>query len=79
MKNSTSADMEEFMFMGLRKISGISISSFKQRFGVDIHSVYEDVINKYTMMGFMVECDDKIYLTYEGIEVSNVIMSEFLL
>jgi len=78
-KNSTTADMEEFMFMGLRKISGISKSTFKQRFGMDIHSVYENVINKYTSMGFMIECDDKIYLTYDGIEVSNVIMSEFLL
>lgn len=78
-KNSRSDDVEEFMFMGLRKITGISKSAFAQRFKVDIHNVYEDVINKYTSSGFMIECDDNIYLTYEGIEVSNVIMSEFLL
>ncbi|MBW9155048.1 radical SAM family heme chaperone HemW [Clostridium sp. FP2] len=78
-KNSTKDDMEEFMFMGLRKIMGISKSQFQKRFNIDIHSVYEVVINKYTSNGFMVENDDNIFLTYEGIEVSNVIMSEFLL
>ena len=78
-KNSTKDDMEEFMFMGLRKTIGISKSEFTKRFKIDIHSVYEVVISKYTSTGFMVENDDNIFLTYEGIEVSNVIMAEFLL
>ena len=79
MKNSTKDDMEEFMFMGLRKTIGISKSQFTKRFKKDIHSVYEGVISKYTSTGFMVENDDNIFLTYEGIQVSNVIMAEFLL
>lgn len=78
-KNSQKDDMEEFMFMGLRKIEGISKNEFKQRFNIDIHSVYGTVINKYIITKFMVECDDNIFLTYEGIQLSNVIMSEFLI
>jgi len=78
-KNSFNDDMEEFMFMGLRKNVGICKSEFKQRFHKDIDSVYRDVINKYTNTGFMKESEDNIFLTYEGIEVSNVIMAEFLL
>ncbi|MBU3189712.1 radical SAM family heme chaperone HemW [Clostridium bowmanii] len=78
-KNSTVADMEEFMFMGLRKTMGISKIEFTKRFKKDIHSVYEVVINKYTSAGFMVENKENIFLTHEGIEVSNVIMAEFLL
>ncbi|MBU3142440.1 radical SAM family heme chaperone HemW [Clostridium sp. CF012] len=78
-KNSTNDDMEEFMFMGLRKTRGISKSQFQKRFNIDIHSVYEVVISKYTSTGFMVENDDNIFLTHEGIEVSNIIMAEFLI
>ena len=78
-KNSFKDDMEEFMFMGLRKSSGISKSKFKQRFHKDMDSVYRDVINKYTSTGFMKESVNSIFLTYEGIEVSNVIMADFIL
>lgn len=78
-KNSTKDDMEEFMFMGLRKITGISKNEFVKRFKSDIHSVYDKVIIKYVSAGFMVENEDNIYLTYEGIELSNTIMAEFLI
>ncbi|MBK5242605.1 radical SAM family heme chaperone HemW [Clostridium sp.] len=78
-RNSMKDDMEEFMFMGLRKIRGISKNEFNKRFNKDIHSVYGTVISKYIITKFMVENDDNIFLTYEGIQLSNVIMSEFLL
>lgn len=78
-KNSFKDDMEEFMFMGLRKNVGVSKSEFRKRFDKDIDSVYREVINKYVSNGFMKENDNNIFLTYEGIEISNVIMAEFLL
>jgi oxygen-independent coproporphyrinogen-3 oxidase len=78
-KNSYKDDMEEFMFMGLRKNVGINKSEFSKRFNKDIHSVYAKVINKYISTGFMKESENNIFLTYEGIELSNVIMAEFLL
>jgi oxygen-independent coproporphyrinogen-3 oxidase len=78
-RNSMKDDMEEFMFMGLRKMQGINKNEFKKRFNSDIHSVYGSVINKYIITKFMEERDDNIFLTYEGIQLSNVIMSEFLL
>lgn len=78
-KNSVKDDMEEFMFMGLRKNVGISKSEFTQRFKKDIHIVYGEVISKYTSTGFMKESDFNLFLTFEGIELSNVIMAEFLI
>jgi oxygen-independent coproporphyrinogen-3 oxidase len=78
-KNSFNDEMEEFMFMGLRKNVGISKSEFRQRFNKNIDDVYRDVIDKYVNTGFVKENKDNIFLTYEGIEVSNVIMAEFLL
>jgi oxygen-independent coproporphyrinogen-3 oxidase len=78
-KNTYNDDMEEFMFMGLRKTMGISKSQFTKRFKKDIHSVYDVVISKYTSIGFLVENDDNVFFTNEGIQVSNTIMAEFLL
>ena len=78
-KNTFKDDMEEFMFMGLRKNLGINKNEFTQRFNKDIHSVYGEVLSKYISTGFIKESDDNIFLTFEGIELSNVIMAEFLL
>ena len=39
-KNSYKDDMEEFMFMGLRKNKGISKSEFRQRFNKNIDDVF---------------------------------------
>ena len=71
--------MEEFMFLGLRMMCGVSRSDFEERFKKDIYEVYGPVLNKYTDQGFMVVDGDRIYLTDKGIDVSNVILADFLL
>ncbi len=71
--------MEEFMFLGLRCIKGVSISTFEERFGKSIHDVYGKVIEKYSELGYLGVDGDNIYLSDKGIDVSNTIMAEFLL
>ncbi|MEA4828282.1 MAG: radical SAM family heme chaperone HemW [Clostridium sp.] len=78
-KNTIKDDMEEFMFMGLRKIEGISIGEFQQRFNISIDKVYSQVIDKYKNNGLMEEIDGYLSLSPRGIEVSNMIMSDFIL
>lgn len=78
-KNSLEDDMEEFMFMGLRKINGISIENFKKRFNSSVFSIYGDIIKKYKSRGVIIEEEDRIFLSPKGIEISNSIMSEFIL
>ncbi|WP_138204742.1 radical SAM family heme chaperone HemW [Haloimpatiens lingqiaonensis] len=78
-KNSTKENMEEYAFMGLRKIQGISKKEFKDRYGIDIYDVYGNIIDKYKAMNLMIEEEDRIFLSEEGIQVSNVIMSDFML
>lgn len=78
-KNSIKEDMEEFIFMGLRKIDGISMGEFTIRFKKDIYSVYGDVIRKYKCNGMLIEEKDRLFLSERGIEVSNSVMSEFIL
>lgn len=78
-KNTIKNDMEEFMFMGLRKTKGVSIEDFRNKFGVSIYNVYENIINKYISQGLLIESNNYIFLSSRGIEVSNTIMSEFLM
>ena len=72
-------EMAEFMFLGLRMTKGISKADFQRCFGCTIESVYEEVLEKYESMGLLLEQDGRIFLSREGIHVSNSIMAEFLL
>ncbi|AKA70663.1 radical SAM family heme chaperone HemW [Clostridium scatologenes] len=78
-ENSKEDNIEEFVFMGLRKISGISITEFNSRFGVDIYNIYPNVIKKYVDNGIIICEDDKLFLSKRGIEVSNSVMCDFIL
>jgi len=77
--NDINDDMEEFIFMGLRMIEGIKINEFKERFNKDIYKVYGDIIEKNIKKELLV-CDlEKIYLSPRGMEISNYVMSDFIL
>jgi oxygen-independent coproporphyrinogen-3 oxidase len=78
-KNSREENMEEFMFLGLRKTRGIRKSEFTERFSEDIFNVYGAIIRKYEKLNLLKMDDDVIKLTENGIQLSNTIMSEFLL
>ncbi|MCH3964696.1 MAG: radical SAM family heme chaperone HemW [Clostridium sp.] len=78
-KNSIEDSIEEFMFMGLRKIRGISISEFESRFKMDINSVYKNIIDKHIKYGTLIRNGDSLYLSRRGIQVSNSVMCEFIL
>lgn len=80
-KLTTKAKMEEFMFVGLRKCIGVSKTEFKNRFDYSIDEIYGDVIDKFIKNNLLSENDnsDRIYLTDKGIDLSNYILSEFLL
>lgn len=71
--------MEEFAFLGLRMMKGISRGRFEELFGVEIEAVYGEVIRKMTVQGLIKQQAGNIFLTEEGISVSNYVMSEFLL
>lgn len=71
--------MEEFMFLGLRMTDGVSVREFYDAFGFSMDAIYGDVIRKYIGNGLLKRGDDRIALTERGLDVSNVVMEEFLL
>ena len=50
---SAKAQMEEFMFLGLRLVEGVDVAKFRQEFGQDLWQVYGEVIDKYVGMGLL--------------------------
>lgn len=71
--------MEEFMFLGLRRMEGVSKQKFFEQFGKTMDEVYKEVLKRFVGEGFLMEQNDRIFLTKKGIDVSNVILAEFLL
>ncbi|MDD3223841.1 MAG: radical SAM family heme chaperone HemW [Clostridium sp.] len=78
-QNSLEDDMEEFVFLGLRKMDGISIYEFKKRFGKDIYSVYGKVIEKYQKDKMIFLKNGRLSLSSRGINISNYILSDFII
>lgn len=70
--------MEEFMFLGLRKTKGISKQKFKDRFACSMDSVYEKPLKEAMKQGMIKEEGDRIFLTTDGTLVSNQVLCEFL-
>ncbi len=72
-------EMEEFMFLGLRKINGVSEHDFYKSFRVSMDEIYKDSIENLIKEGLLVREEDRIRLTDRGIDLSNYALSQFLL
>lgn len=70
--------MEEFMFLGLRKTRGVSRKEFRRIFGQEMDMVYEKALHKCLENGVLKEHKDRVYLSEEGVLLSNAVLSEFL-
>lgn len=72
-------EMEEFMFLGLRRMAGVSESEFKKRFRRTIREVYGEIPDSLIRHGLLARKGDCYFLTPEGMNLSNYVMSEFIL
>ena len=73
------SEMEEFMFLGLRLMVGISRQQFEKKFQVTLNSVYGEVLRKLKSEQLIEEMAGYVRLTEHGIDVSNYVLAEFLL
>ena len=81
-KNDLADDISEYVFTGLRLINGIALDDFELRFGISLQDAYEkewQQIEKYIKDGFLILSDGRLNLSKTGIDISNKIMSEFIL
>lgn len=73
------SEMEEFMFLGLRLMAGISRQQFEKKFQVTLNSVYGEVLRKLKGEQLIEEVAGYVRLTEHGVDVSNYVLAEFLL
>lgn len=71
--------IEEFMFLGLRKMAGVDVMDFQRRFGVPIENVYAKEIEHNVDKGLLIRQGDMLKLTEYGIDICNTVMSDFIL
>lgn len=76
---TTQNQMEEFMFLGLRLIEGISNKEFYNRFNLDIDEVYGKAVKKLIQQDLLINNGNNLMLTERGIDISNIVLAEFLL
>lgn len=71
--------MEEFMFLGLRLMQGVSKQEFARSFGIGMDAVYGETLHRWAEQGMLAKEGDVVRLTDAGIDVSNVVLADFLL
>ena len=70
--------MEEEMFLGLRKVEGVSKTIFQQKFGSNIESVFGPSIEEMEKRGLLSVNDERIALTKQGRFLGNEVFQSFL-
>ncbi|MBR1914194.1 MAG: coproporphyrinogen III oxidase, partial [Lachnospiraceae bacterium] len=60
-------------------IRGVSEEDFLNAFGRNIWDIYGEVIERHTGQGLMSCVNGRIALSDRGIDVSNMVLSEYLL
>lgn len=76
---STKEAYEEFMFLGLRLIEGVSKEEFYQRFQISMEEIYGSVLQKLIKLNLLKEEKNNVKFTKRGLEVGNLVFEQFLL
>ncbi|MHC5436486.1 radical SAM family heme chaperone HemW [Listeria seeligeri] len=70
--------MEEEMFLGLRKVSGVSKARFQRKFGQDLDATFQNAIQKTMAKGWLENNEENVALTRNGRFLGNNVFQEFL-
>lgn len=69
---------KEYMMLGLRKIQGVSISKFEQKFQIHPLFYFRFEISKLEQEGLLEVDLDEIRLTKKGLDLANLVFEEFV-
>ena len=76
---SRANQIEEEMFLGLRKIEGVSLRRFEEKFNQKLTTVYQSVIDELQQQQLAVLEEDYFRLTPKGLFIGNDVFEKFLL
>lgn len=78
-KLSLNDAMSEFMFLGLRKTAGVSKNEFKKSFTFSVEKIFGKIIEKHVKNKLLLDDGEFLRLTDRGLDISNYVISYFLL
>ncbi|MGP4074460.1 radical SAM family heme chaperone HemW [Halobacillus sp. K22] len=71
--------MEEEMFLGLRKTAGVSLSRFREKYNREAEEVFGEAFPSLKKRGLIEQQSDNISLTSRGRILGNEVFQEFLI
>ena len=71
--------MEEEMFLGLRKKSGVSITRFEEKFGRSFDGFYGEIVRDLVQQGLMQIDGDRVRMTKRGLFLGDTVAERFIL
>ena len=71
--------MEEEMFLGLRKKSGVSKKRFEEKYGLSFEDQYGAVVTELTEQGLLVPDRDIVRMTKKGLFLGDTVAEKFIL
>ena len=77
-KQTKESKMKEFIMLGLRKIDGVYIQSFKEKFGENPIYLYRKEFEKLVQEELLEIDGDVIRLTNKGLDLANLVWEEFV-
>ena len=77
-KQDEESQKKEYMLLGLRKIKGVQISKFKEKFAENPIYRYHFELDQLVKDGLLEVDDDWIYLTDRGIDLANIVWEKFV-
>ena len=77
-ENDIFSKEKEFMLIGLRKIEGVLIQDFKNKFGENPIFVFKDELNKLVDENLLIIDFDRIKLTNKGLDLANIVWENFV-
>ena len=77
-KQNKDSKMQEYMLLGLRKIEGIKIQEFKNKFETEPIVLYKNELKKLKDEGLIKIDSNSIKLTNKGLDLANIVWEEFV-
>ena len=78
-EEQTLEDMQkEYMLLGLRKIEGINIQKFKNKFAQNPIFIFKEQLNKLVDEELIIVYGNEIKLTNKGLDLANIVWEEFV-
>lgn len=76
---SQKEQMEEEMFLGLRKKSGVSMVRFEEKFGRSFDGLYGEIVRDLVQQGLMQIEGDRVRMTKRGLFLGDTVAERFIL